>query len=430
MAQHLNSSLDFGSSYYVATAHAAPERPALTGEAKADLVVVGGGCTGLSAALHAARAGRSVILLEGGKVGWGASGRNGGQLIPGLRKGAAELVAQLGETRARALFDLSLEARALVLSLIEAHGIDCDLVMRGHVLGIIKPRDMAHYAKEVECLNRVMNYPHARLLDASQVGTKVATPEFVGGLEDDLGGHLHPLNYTLGLARAAEAAGVRICELSTATGLERAGAGVTIFTATGLVHAEQVVLAGDALLTGLNRRVNSRIMPVASYVVTTEPLDDAQALIPQDHAVSDARFVVDYFRRTPDNSLLFGGGERYTPDPPANMAEFVRPFVERAFPQLRGVKLDHAWGGLVSVTLSRLPHMGREGPVLFAHGYSGQGALLSTLGGKLLAEALDAPSERLERFASLEPAAFPGGALMRNPLYLAGMLWYALKDRL
>jgi gamma-glutamylputrescine oxidase len=203
-----------------------------------------------------------------------------------------------------------------------------------------------------------------------------------------------------------------------------------VSTATGLVHAEQVVLAGDALLTGLNRRVNSRIMPVASYVVTTEPLDDAEALIPQDHAVSDARFVVDYFRRTPDNRLLFGGGERYTPDPPANIAEFVRPFVERAFPQLRGVKLDHAWGGLVSVTLSRLPHMGREGPELFAHGYSGQGALLSTLGGKLLAEALDAPSERLERFASLEPAAFPGGRLMRNPLYLAGMLWYALKDRL
>jgi gamma-glutamylputrescine oxidase len=424
----LNDTLNMAGSYYAATAAPFADRPSLGGETHADLVVVGGGTTGLSTALHAAQAGLSVVVLEGGRIGWGASGRNGGQMIPGLRKGAPELVAAYGPERARALFDLSLSARDLVLGLIQTHGIACDLRLTGHLTGAVKPSDQRRLAAEAECLQTVMAYPHAVLLDAAEAREQVDTP-YKGGLLDRQGGHMHPLNYTLGLARAAEAAGAVLHEQSLAVELERTGGGVRVATAGGAVRARQAVLAGDALLQGLAPRVNSRIMPVANYVVTTEPLDDAESLIPADVAVSDTRFVVNYYRRTPDGRLLFGGGERYTPDPPADFAGFVRPFMEAVFPQVRGRRIDHAWGGPVSVTTSRLPHLGRDGPVLFAHGYSGLGVILSTLAGKLLAEEIGGSSQGFDLFAGVEPRAFPGGVALRGPLYVLGMLWYAMRDR-
>ena len=424
-----NAGLGMARSYYAATAHPWTTTSPLKGEIRADLVVVGGGCTGLSAALHAAGRGMSVAVLEGGRIGWGASGRNGGQMIPGLRKGAAELVRTYGRERAKALFQLSLEARSLVLGLIEAHGIDCDLKTTGHLLGAVKASDPRWMAEEAECLAAVMDYPHAALLSAAETLAEVDTP-YHGGLLDRLGGHMHPLNYTLGLGRAALEAGVTIHEDSTAVALERTPGGVRISTADGAVVASHAVLAGDALLTGLEPRVNNRIMPVANYLVATEPLAEARALIPHDVAVSDSRFVVNYYRLTADGRLLFGGGERYTPDPPRDIAGFVRPFMERVFPQVRGRGIDHAWGGLVSITTTRLPHLGREGPVYFAHGYSGMGVLLSTLAGKLVVEAISGEGGRFDLFAAVEPAAFPGRGPLRAPLHVLGMLWYALRDRL
>ena len=424
----LNDGLNMGGSYYAATAAPSPTRAALTGEVDVDLVVVGGGCTGLSTALHAAQAGLSVVVLEGGRVGWGASGRNGGQMIPGLRKSAPDLVAAFGRERAKALFDLSLTARTLVLELIERHAIVCDLRTTGHLTAAVKTSDQRHLAAEAECLSQVMNYPHAELLDAAAARAQVDSP-YQGGLLDRQGGHMHPLNYTLGLARAADAAGAVIYERSLAVGLEQTRGRVRVTTGAGAVRARHAVLAGDALLQGLAPRVNSRIMPVANYVVTTEPLNDAAALIPTDVAVSDTRFVVNYYRRTPDGRLLFGGGERYTPDPPADIAGFVRPFMEAVFPQVRGRRIDHAWGGLVSVTTSRLPHVGRDGAVLFGHGYSGLGVILSTLAGKLLAEEIGGSSRGFDLLAGVEPRAFPGGVALRGPLYVLGMLWYAMRDR-
>jgi gamma-glutamylputrescine oxidase len=425
----LNAGLNMAGSYYAATAAPFAPCPPLAGEVEADLVVVGGGATGLSAALHAAKAGLSVVVLEGGRIGWGASGRNGGQMIPGLRKDALDLVALYGRERGKALFDLALEARTLVVDLIAEHAIDCDLRLTGHLLAAVKASDQRHFEAEVACLNDVMAYPHAELLDAAAARTQVDSP-YQGGILDRRGGHLHTLNYTLGLARAAQAAGCVLHEQSTATALEQGGGRVRVATDAGGVRARHAVLAGDALLHGLSARVNGRIMPVANYVVATEPLADAESLIPNDVAVSDSRFVVNYYRRTVDGRILFGGGERYTPDPPADMAGFVRPYLETVFPRLAGARIDYAWGGLVSVTATRLPHVGREGEVLYAHGYSGMGVILSTLAGKLLAEAIGGRAERFDLFASVEPPAFPGGVALRGPLYVLGMLWYALRDRI
>jgi len=426
-----NEGLGFRQSYYLATAADAPRRPRLTGDIKADVCVVGGGCTGLSAALHAAQRGLSVVLLEGGRVGWGASGRNGGQIIPGLRKGAVELIARYGRHEARAMFDLALEARSLVLDLIQRHAIACDLKLTGHLAAAAKSSDIAHYAKEIEALSSVMDYPHARLVLKADMANELACSGYYGGLIDELGGHYHPLNYTIGLARAAEAAGVAIHEASVALRLSETSAGVRVATALGAVTAAKVILAGDALLDpGLAPRIASYIMPVANYIVATEPLEDPAALIAQDRAVSDSRFVVNYFRRTADGRMLFGGGERYSTRPPRDIAGFAAQHMHRVFPALATARIDYAWGGLVSITRTRLPHLGRYRGVYFAHGYSGLGAILSTLAGKLMAEAIIGDTNRFDRLAAIAPGAFPGGILLRSPLHTLGMLWYAMRDRL
>lgn len=423
-----NSGLDIKRSYYVATATPAPRHPVLAGEVDADLVVVGGGCTGLSAALHAAERGLKVVLLEGGRIGWGASGRNGGQMIVGLRKSAAKLVELYGRERAKALFDLALEAWTLVLHMIERHAINCDLRKTGHLVGAVSAADMAWFEREVECLATVMNYPHMRVMSVIEARAAVDTP-YHGALFDALGGHMHPLNYTLGLARAAIAAGITIHEDSPVVRLERQ-AGVRVETAAGAVRSRHAILACDALLKGIDSGVESRTMPIGNYIVATEPLEDAAAVIPSNAALSDTRFVVNYYRLSADRRLLFGGGERYTPSSPADIEGFVRPHMERTFPQLKGRRIDYAWGGLVSVTTSRFPHVGRHGEIYFAHGYSGKGVLLSTLAGKLLVEAIVGETARFALFEGLNPMPFPGGSALRGPLYVLGMLWYAMRDRL
>ncbi len=424
-----NAGLGFERSYYLATANPAPHHPALAGDLDVDLAIGGGGGTGLSAALHAAPGGLTVALLEGGRIGWGASGRNGGQIIPGLRQGAVELEALLGAAGAAAILGLAFEARDLVVGLIGEHAIDCDLRTTGHLLAAVKPGDFADMGGEAARLRSLAPDHPVEVLSAAEMGSRVSSA-YAGGVLDPAGGHFHPLNYALGLAGAAAAAGARLHEDSLVTAVERRAGQVRLITAGGAVRARQAILAGDALLSGLCRRAEHRIMPVASYIAVTEPLDFADELIPSDAAVSDSRFVVNYYRRTADDRILFGGGERYSRSPPADIAAFVRPHIEATFPQLKGVALTHAWGGLVSITMSRLPHFVRDGNLLIAHGYSGMGAVLSTLAGKLLDEAARGDPARFDLFAALEPPAFPGGAALRSPLHVLGMLWYALRDRL
>ncbi|HLY58819.1 MAG TPA: FAD-binding oxidoreductase, partial [Stellaceae bacterium] len=353
MPSAFNSALNIERSYYQATANPFARAPKLESSATADLVVIGGGTTGLSAALFAAGRGYSVVLLEAGRIGWGASGRNGGQMIPGLRKSALELVRLYGRERAQRIFGVADAARDLVVDLVGRHGIACDLRRTGHLEAAIKPHEPAELAAEAECQATVMGYPHMDVLDREAVRAEVASERYHGGLIDRRGGHMHTLNYTLGLAEAARKAGAALYEDSPAIALDHRPGGVTVRTASGEVRATYGLLACDAFLGDLDPGLAGHIMPVANYIVATEKLPDAAALIPNDRAVSDTKFVVDYYRRTADGRLLFGGGERYTPAPPADIAGFVRPYLERAFPQLRGVEIEHAWGGMVSVTLTR-----------------------------------------------------------------------------
>jgi gamma-glutamylputrescine oxidase len=414
-------------SYYVATANSFDAAPKLEGETTADVVVIGGGYTGLHAALNVAGRGFSVVLLEAGKIGWGASGRNGGQMIPGWRKGAVELISKFGQMRAKVLFDLALEARTLTLDRIAKSGIRCDLRETGHLTSASKPADLSWMRAEVDALTKTMRYDGTSVLSAADARGVVDAPQFHGGLLDAGGGHLHPLNYALGLSEAARSAGVRLYENSRVLRVE-AERGVAAHTDQGVVRARYGVLACDALLGQLEPRLAARIMPVANYLVATAPL--ATAPISGDLAVSDSRFVVNYFRMSADGRLIFGGGERYTPEPPADIAAFARKHMADVFPQLADVAIDYAWGGLVSISMSRLPHVGRYGDFFFAHGYSGQGVLLPALTGKVLAEAMAGTAERFDVLASIAPPEFPGGAALRSPLYVLGMLWYALRDRL
>lgn len=417
-------------SYYAATANPFPELPQLVGDISADVVVVGGGFTGLSAALHAAEAGFSVVLLEGRRIGWGASGRNGGQMIPGMRWGAAELTAKFGDDLARQLVSLANSAGDLVRGRIARHAIACDM-RQGHFHAAAKPAHLDAMKRELAVLERLLGYQGARVVEAGDVGRYVASPLYHGGFADDNGGHLHPLNYALGLARAARDAGVTIFEDSAVTAIDHAGP-VVARTALGSVSARHGVMACDAFMGELDAQLGAMTMPVANYNVATAPLtaEQAKALIPSGAAVSDSKFVLNYYRLSADNRLIFGGGEKYSPRPPADIEGFVRPYLEDVFPQLRGVAIDHAWGGLVGVTLNRLPHFGRIGENFFAHGWSGHGVLMTTLAGQLIAEAMQGTAERFDLFARLPGRPFPGGPLLRHPLYVLGMLYYALRDRL
>ena len=417
-------------SYYAASANPFPAQPRLVGEEQADVVVVGGGFTGLSAALHAAEAGYSVVLLEAQRIGWGASGRSGGQMIPGLRWSADELIAELGRSRTAELLGLVNSAGDLVRQRIARHAIACDL-RHGHFNAAAKPKHLDAMRRELDTLQVLLGYAGALIVSKADQTDFVGSPRYHGGMIDMNGGHLHPLNYALGLASAALAAGVRIFEDSAAVHVDH-GSPVRASTAQGSVTARHAVLAADSWMGDLVPGLARMTMPVINYNVATAPLDPALAhsLMPTGAAVADSRFVLNYYRLSADNRLIFGGGEKYSPRPPADVAGFVRPYLEQVFPQLKGVTIDYAWGGSVGLTLNRLPQFGRIGNSFYAHGWSGHGVVLTTLAGDLIAQAMRGHAERFDLFAGLPARPFPGGKMLRHPLYVAGMLYYALRDRL
>lgn len=421
---------DYPDTYYAASANPHPRHPPLEGEVSADVCVVGGGFTGVSAALHLAERGYEVVLVEAARIGWGASGRNGGQLSTGLRKDVIELEPRLGRERTRALWDMAAEAMDIVTDRIERHAIRCDY-KHGNLLAATRRRFLPELAAEAEFVAKHYGYDGYRMLDEAQIREAVASTQYYGGRLDTGGGHLHPLNFVLGMAQAAVEAGVRIHEGSIVERIQWRSPPV-VKTARGQVRSRYVVLAGNAYLGDVEPRIGATVMPIANHVLATEPLGEerARALIRDDCCVCATKFVVDYYRLSADRRMLFGGGESYSYEAPANLKSFVRRHMLEVFPQLHDARIDYAWSGQLAITMDRLPHFGRLGKSgFFAQGFSGSGVVLAQLAGRLMAEAVAGSAERFDVFANIEHGRFPGGRLLRKPLLVAGMLYYALKDR-
>ena len=418
-------------SYYAATAVGLEDRPQLQGAERADVCVIGGGYTGLSAALNLAERGFDVVLLEAERVGWGASGRNGGLIGSGQRKDALELEALFGFEKSKALWDIAEAAKAEIRDRVARHGIDCDL-QYGQIEGVHKQSYVGSSAEYADALAERYDYPHARALSREEVRSMVATDTFLEGLLDTQAMSIHPLNFALGLARAATDAGVRIYEQSRVTGYTRTDPAV-VTTGGGSVEARFVVLGCNGYLGKLEKRVAGRIMPINNFMIATEPLGEAaaRALIADRNCVHDTRFVVNYFRTSSDHRLLFGGGENYRSGFPRDIAAFVRPYMLKLFPQLHEARIDYAWGGTLSVTVKRFPQVGRLEPNLFfAHGFSGHGVSIANVAGKIMAEAIAGTAERFDVMASIKALPFPGGTLLRYPGMVLGMLYYSMKDKL
>ena len=417
-------------SYYAATATPMPAFASLQGRVTADVCVVGGGYTGLSAALHLAERGLSVVLLEAQRIGFGASGRNGGQVGSGQRRGQSDLEAMVGHDKAHLLWDLAQEAKALVKSLIATHQMPVTFAP-GIAHACWRPAEVTHAHHTAEKLARDYGYDQITSLDKAGLRDLVGSDAFCGGDVDWGAGHLHPLNYALGLAAAALKAGVQVFEGSEVTAITR-GATVTVATASGEVVVDHLILACNGYLGGLAPDIAARVMPINNFIIATEPLGDrAESVIRQNIAVADSKFVVNYFRLSDDKRLLFGGIETYGYRFPADIAAAVRQPMLRIFPHLANVRIDHAWGGTLAITMNRLPCFMALAPnILSASGYSGHGVALATLAGKLLAEATAGQAGRFDLMASLPQIRFPGGPGFRHPLLVLAMTWYSLRDRL
>ena len=414
-------------SYYAATAHSWRPSYDMDADLSLDVAVIGGGFTGLSAALACAERGFSVVLVEREHIGFGASGRNGGQLIPGLRWTASELEDEFGRDRANALFYLCWRENR-VKARIEKHGIDCHLKV-GHLEAAWTPKDFDAMRREADYLDTRFGYA-TDVVTKADMGAHIASPLYHGGIHDPQGGHFHPLNYAIGLAQAAEAVGVRILESERVHRITTNPEGLGLITDRGHIGARYVIDATDSWIGTIEPDLGRYTVPIMNYNVATAPLANAEALLPSDAAVADSRFVLNYFRLSADKRLIFGGGERYSQTPPKDIAAFVRPFMAEVFPQIADAQIDFGWGGAVSVTMNRLPHIGRRGNVFFAHGFSGHGALVTTLAGELVAEAMAGTAERFDVLANLPSRPFPGGKWLRQPLATLGLLYYAMKDRL
>ncbi|WCR10362.1 FAD-binding oxidoreductase [Paracoccus stylophorae] len=404
----------------------------IRGETRADVAVVGGGYCGLSAALHLARRGYVVALIEAHRVGFGASGRNGGQIGSGQRQDVDWLEEHLGRDAARRLWDLAEDAKTLVRSLAAEAGVP---VRDGIAHACRTESEVAHARHMAERLARDYGYDRIEPLDRDELAALLGSHAYAGGDVDRGAAHVHPLNLALGMARLAETAGVRIHENSHVhriTHADRADGKSILHCDTGRVICDHVVLAGNGYQGDLAPKVAARVMPINNYIVATEPLGDRfPEILPQGTAAADTKFVVNYWRLDDERRLIFGGGETVTYRFPKNIPGIVRPHLLAVYPQLADVRLTHGWGGTLAITMNRMPCFARPAAnCLSASGFSGHGVAMATLAGRLMADAVAGQAEGFDAMQAVPTRAFPGGRALRTPLLVAGMAWYGLRDRL
>lgn len=418
-----------GHSWYEASVGERPEYPQFEGDQRCDVAIIGGGFTGLGAAVHLAKSGVKVILLEAHRFGDGASGRNGGQLNTGQRAGADDHEAKLGFDRAKALFDLAEEAKNHLLDFAKENDIDIDY-KKGHMSVTHKPRYVEEFQKYPEVLAQRFNYPHLRFMDREETSERVGSTFYHCGCYDSETGHIHPLKLVVGTARVALAYGASLFENSPVESMRHEAGKTRLETPHGVITADRVLLAVNAYGSEkLEPVMASHVMPIRSFIGATVPLGDD--ILPEKESVDDTRFMVRYFRKTSNGRLLFGGREAYTADTPDNIKGLIRNQIAEIYPTLKDVEITHAWGGSVGITMPREPFVRDVMPGVTAiGGYSGHGVMLSNFTGKLYAEAVTGNRDRLALFRELNIPAFPGGRRLRKPLLTAALTWYSMLDKI
>ncbi len=418
-------------SYYAATANPSPDRPPLRERIDADVCIIGGGYSGLSTALHLAEAGHKVTLIEGAKIGWGASGRNGGQIVNGLNASLGTIERRYGSETAAFVGRLVQEGGTIIRGFIERYGIDCDL-KDGNLYAAYTAKQMREL-EDKQILWRKHGMDDHELVDQEGMRRHVGSDAYCGGMIDRTGGHMHPLNLTLGEAAALESLGGVIYENTCAVSVDTNAPKPVVKTEHGDIRCRTLIICGNAYLGHVVPELTSRVMPVSTQMMATEPLSDARAhdLLPTDLCVEDIRYILDYFRLSADKRLIFGGGTVYGGTDPADIVAKLQPNMLRVYPQLKDVKIDYAWSGNFALSFSRVPQMGRLSPnVYFAHGYSGHGVTGSHLFGRILAEAVDGDVSRFDVFARLRWFPFPGGRIFRAQYSALGSWYYSVRDHL
>ena len=415
-------------SYYAASANPQPERPGLKGRVDADVCIVGAGYTGLSSALHLAEAGFKVVVIEAAKVGWGASGRNGGQIVHSYSRDIDVIEKTHGQHVASAMGEMAFEGARIIRERVAKYNIACDL-KDGGVYAAKTAKKVAGLHEHKELWDKYGKLD-MQFVEGPDIQNYVKTDEYQAILIDPTGGHIHPLNLALGEATAFESLGGVIFEQSPVSKIERGDTAV-VKNAQGEVHAKFVIIACNAYIGELEPKLSAKAMPCGTQVVATAPLANWRDVLPTDYCVEDTNYLLDYYRLSADKRLIFGGGVVYGAKDPADIESHIRPNLERTFPRLKGVKIDYAWTGNFLLTLSRLPQVGRlENNIYYAQGCSGHGVTYTHLIGRVLSEAIRGQTERFDVFAKLPHMPFPGGRLFRVPFTAIGALWYDMRDRL
>ncbi len=419
-------------SYYAASANWQTNYPLLKGAHKADVVVVGGGFTGVNTALELAERGYSVVLLEANRISWGATGRNGGQIIGGIGHSLECFEKRIGKEGVRSIYDMGVEACDIIRERVDKYNIDCDLTW-GYCDVALKARHMREFEAE-KAYQEKMGYPHTlELLNSDQLQSELRSDLYVGGMLNRTGnGHCHVLNLCLGEAKAAESLGVKLFERSRVTKVVQ-GDAPAVHTDQGVVQAQHVVLCGNAYLDDLVPKIASKVLPSNSSVIVTEPLSKAQAeaLMPGNRAVCDPRTALDYYRLSADRRLLFGGLSNYTGREPNNLQGVMREKMLKVFPQLEDARIDYGWSGQMGIGMNRMPQLGRlKGNVYYIQAYSGHGVAPTHMMGRITAQMIAGQAERFDVFGKIKHWSFPGGKLLRTPSFALGMMYYKLLDEL